>query len=335
MQDANQALYVTIRQLNRQVQSQPLIQAWIAAHPQHPQTLRFRELQSLGTELATTLAPLGIVRQDWQQNAAKLAGIQVDKSFVSSSNPIAGLISWRTMLPRGAQDGIAKIFNQHGATIWFLNTYQVGGVNPDIMPIEPTVLFGQFPLISTLVIRVWAGIVTLPNLAGWLLGFGLLAGYAVIALSIGFRTSFLTLNSLHRITSGGIWDHVRSLIHLFLMPAFVEEFGFRLLLIPHPIETAVSGDIYLWSIVSLGLFIIYHPLNAWTFFKLGNPTFMDWRFLTLAGLLGLVCTIAYLTTGSIWLAIIIHWLVVVSWLKIFGGEQRLGHQPDFLKKSGF
>ena len=33
------------------------------------------------------------------------------------------------MLPRGAQDGIAKIFSKHGATIWFLNTYQVGGAN--------------------------------------------------------------------------------------------------------------------------------------------------------------------------------------------------------------
>ena len=111
VQDANQALYVTIQQLNHQVRSQPQIQAWIATHPQHPQTLRFRELQSLGTDLATTLAPLGIVRQDWQQNAAKLAGIQLDRGFTSSSNPIAGLISWQTMLPRGAQDGIAKIFS--------------------------------------------------------------------------------------------------------------------------------------------------------------------------------------------------------------------------------
>jgi predicted Abi (CAAX) family protease len=174
VQDANQALYVTIRELNRQVQLQPQIQAWIAAHPQHPQTLRFRELQSLGAELETTLTPLGIVRRDWQQNAAKLAGIESKQGFVSSSNPIAGLMTWQTMLPRGAQDGIAKIFNRHGATIWFLNTYQVGGSNPDIFPIAPTIIFGQLPLLSTVVIRIWAGIVTVPNLSGWLLGLGLL-----------------------------------------------------------------------------------------------------------------------------------------------------------------
>ena len=326
VQDANQALYVTIRQLNRQVRSQPQIQAWMTNHPQHPQTLKFRELQSLGAELEATLAPLGIVRQDWQQNAAKLAGIDPEPGFANTTNPVAGLISWQTMLPRGAQDGIAKIFNRHGATIWFFNTYQVGGINPDIFPIAPTIIFGQMPLLSTLIIRIWAGIITLPNLSGCFLGAGLLVGYAVVALSIGFRTGFLRFNSLTEITRGGIWENVRSIVYLLFMPALVEEISFRMLLIPHPIETAPLKSIYLWSLISLSLFIIYHPLNAWTFFKLGNPTFMDWRFLTLAGLLGAICTIAYLLTSSIWSAVIIHWLVVGSWLKLFGGEQRLKHR---------
>jgi predicted Abi (CAAX) family protease len=120
------------------------------------------------------------------------------------------------------------------------------------------------------------------------------------------------------------------------LPALIEEFGFRLLLIPHPIETAISSDIYLWSIGSLILFTIYHPLNAWTLYKLGNPTFMDWRFLLLTSLLGLVCSIAYLITGSIWSAVLIHWLVVGSWLKLFGGEQLLDRKqpPNWVEKSG-
>ncbi|WP_310412639.1 type II CAAX prenyl endopeptidase Rce1 family protein [Chamaesiphon sp. OTE_8_metabat_110] len=322
VQDANQALYVTIRQLNRQA-AQPAIQAWLAAHPQEPQTLRFRELQSLGAELETTLAPLGIVRQDWQQNAAKLAGIRVDKGFSSSNNPIAGLVSWRTMLPRGAQEGIAKTFTRRGATIWFLNTAQIGGTNPDIFPIAPTILFGQIPLLAMLIVRVWAGLVTLPNLAGWLLGLGLLIGYAVVALSIGFRSKFLTFTPEPANLQSGLWRQIRSWIGLFLMPALVEECLFRLLLIPHPIETDswlhVSGA----SLISLILFIGYHPLNARTFYSLGNPTFMDWRFLTLTGLLGGVCTISYLATGAIWVAVMIHWVVVGVWLKCLGGSQRL------------
>jgi predicted Abi (CAAX) family protease len=326
VQDSNQALYVTIRQLNREVKSQPQIQTWLDTHPQASQTLRFRELQTLGVELETNLAPLGIVREDWQQNAAKLAGTSLETGFTSSGNPILGLMSWRTMLPRGAQDGMAKIFSQRGAAIWFLNTYQVGGWNPDIFPIAPTVLFGQMPLLSTIVIRLWAGIVTFPNIGGWLSTLGLLIGYGLFTLPIflqrgyantnRFRSGFLTLDNQ--------FDGLdRSIVQLFFLPALLEEILFRLLLLPHPIETYISKDSYLWSVISLGLFIIYHPFNALTFYKPGNPTFMDWRFLTLAGLLGIVCSIAYLLTGSIWSAVIIHWVVVVVWLKVFGGDRRL------------
>ncbi len=321
VQDANQALYVTIRQLNREVRSQPQIQAWLDTHPQQPQTLRFRELQALGAELETTLAPLGILRQDWQQNAAKLAGTNFDRGFSNSSNPILGLMSWRTMLPRGAQDGMAKIFSQHGAAIWFLNTYQVGGWNPDIFPIAPTILFGQMPLLSTVVLRLWAGMVTLPSMYGWLVGLGLLSVYSLVAISFGLRSGFLTLNHKFDSLDRSVGTNIHSIVHLFFLPALLEEILFRLLLIPHPIETVISSDIYLWSAISLGLFIIYHPLNALTFYKPGNPTFMDWRFLTLAGLLGMVCSIAYLLTGSIWSAVLIHWVVVVGWLKVFGGDR--------------
>ena len=323
VQDANQALYLTIRQLNREVKSQPQIQAWLDTHPHHPQTLRFSQLQALGVELETNLVPLGIVREDWQQNAAKLAATNLEMGFTSSSNPILGLMSWRTMLPRGAQDGMVKIFSQRGAAIWFLNTYQVGGWNPDIFPIAPTVLFGQMPLLSTIVLRLWAGIVTLPNIGGWLAVLGLLIGYGLVTLSIGFRSGFLTLDRQVGSFGRAIDKNIRSLAHLFFLPALLEEILFRLLLIPHPIETAISSDIYLWSAISLGLFIIYHPLNALTFYKPGNPTFMDWRFLTLTGLLGIFCAIAYLLTGSIWAAVLIHWIVVVAWLKVLGGERWL------------
>jgi predicted Abi (CAAX) family protease len=323
VQDANQALYVTIQSLNQQVRSQPQIQAWLNAHPQQPQTIRFRELQSLGTDLATNLAPLGIVRQDWQQNAVKLAGINADQEFTTTDSPIAGLISWRTMLPRGAQDGITKIFGQHGAKIWFLNTFQVGGVDPDIFPIAPTIIFGQIPLLSTVVIRLWAGLVVFPSLSEWLSIMGLLFAYAVVALTIGFKSKFLKFSNSSRATKSSLSANIRDLVYLFLMPSLIEELVFRLLLIPHPIETATSSSIYLWAGISLGLFVLYHPLNAQLFYKVGNPTFMDWRFLTLTGLLGGVCTIAYLSTGSIWAAVLIHWIVVVVWLKFLGGDRRL------------
>jgi predicted Abi (CAAX) family protease len=319
VQDSNQALYITIEQLTERARS-PQIQAWLTNHPQHPQTLRFEQLKALGADLKATLAPLGVIRPDWKKNAATLAGIDGAREFATSSNPLTGLMSWRTMLPRGAQDGIGKIFSSYGAGIWFLNTFQVGGWNPDIFPLAPTILFGQVPIVSTIVLRLWAGISTLPTMSGWLWGWGLLIGYGIIACLIGFRSKFLSVDPQ---LDKSNWPNLRSLGHLFLMPALVEEILFRLLLIPHPIETPTSTDTWLWSIISLILFIIYHPLNALTLYPQGKPTFMDWRFLTLASLLGIVCTSIYSMSGSIWLSVIIHWVAVWCWLKLFGGERCL------------
>jgi predicted Abi (CAAX) family protease len=320
VQDANQALYITIQRLTDRIHAQPQIQTWLTTHPQDPQTLRFQKLQTLATELQRNLTPLGIVRSDWQQNAAKLVGINQNSSFQVSSNPLIALMSWRTMLPRGAQDGMGKIFSNLGAGMWFLNTYQVGGVNPDIVPIAPTILFGQSEIISKVLLRIWSGITTVPSILNWLSAAGLLLAYGVIALGFGWRTGFLRFDNQFK---RAWWRESLFVGQLFFLPALLEEMLFRLLLIPHPIETAISTEIYFWSIASLLAFILYHPLNALTFYPVGKPTFLDWRFLTLTGLLGAVCSISYYTTGSIWTAILIHWIVVVSWIKLLGGHQLL------------
>jgi predicted Abi (CAAX) family protease len=320
VQDANQALYITIQRLTDRIHSQPRIQTWLTAHPQDPQAQRFRKLQALSTELQQSLTPLGLVRSDWQQNAAKLVGINQNPSFQTSSNPLIGLMSWRTMLPRGAQDGMGKMFSRLGAGMWFLNTYQVGGINPDIVPIAPTILFGQIEILSKVVLRFWSGMTILPSIMGWLSSLGLLLAYGIIALGFGWKTGFLRFDNQFK----GSWLHEILFVgKLFFLPALLEEVLFRLLLIPHPIETAVFVDIVKWSIISLVAFIIYHPLNALTFYPAGKPTFWDWRFLTLAGLLGAVCSIAYYHNGSIWPSILIHWIVVVSWIKLFGGKHLL------------
>jgi predicted Abi (CAAX) family protease len=320
VQDANQALYITIQRLTDRIHSQPRIQTWLTAHPQDPQAQRFRKLQALSTELQQSLTPLGLVRSDWQQNAAKLVGINQNPSFQTSSNPLIGLMSWRTMLPRGAQDGMGKMFIRLGAGMWFLNTYQVGGINPDIVPIAPTILFGQIEILSKVVLRFWSGMTIFPSIMGWLSSLGLLLAYGIIALGFGWKTGFLRFDNQFK----GSWLHEILFVgKLFFLPALLEEVLFRLLLIPHPIETAVFVDIVKWSIISLVAFIIYHPLNALTFYPAGKPTFWDWRFLTLAGLLGAVCSIAYFNTGSIWPSILIHWIVVVSWIKLFGGKHLL------------
>ncbi|MEM8720927.1 MAG: CPBP family glutamic-type intramembrane protease [Cyanobacteria bacterium P01_G01_bin.39] len=103
----------------------------------------------------------------------------------------------------------------------------------------------------------------------------------------------------------------------------LEELVFRGLILPYP-DSSISLESYsIWSLFSLGLFIIYHPLNALTFFPQGRSVFFRPVFLVLAAALGIVCTITYWQTGSLWIPVIIHWLAVVLWLLCFGGWSQI------------
>ncbi|MEH2256054.1 hypothetical protein [Nostoc sp.] len=62
-------------------------------------------------------------------------------------------------------------------------------------------------------------------------------------------------------------------------------------------------------------------------FKLGYAqtpiTRKHYVFLFLAGFLGVTCTVAYTLTGSLFAIVLIHWIVVVVWLIVFGGIRKL------------
>lgn len=321
VQDSSQAVYQTIKRIQYQVQMSPKIQTWLATHPQAPQTQRFQELAALGNTLKKELVPLGIVRSDWQQNAQVTAGITSPKTFRNSDHLWAQILSWRTLIPRVAQDQIIRIFLDQGTPLWFLKTNQVGGWDPDISPLAPTELFGQWPILSFSFSRLVEATTTLPTYTGWLVSGLILVVYGLIALAWGIKTGFLAplqlSSSLPRSIQIRVW--VSSLI----MPALVEELLFRCLLIPHPQEGVWWVTLLLWSGFSLLLFVLYHPLNARTFYKAGDPTFFDPTFLFLAALLGLACTGTYIFTGSVWPGTIIHWLVVAIWLVYLGGRERL------------
>jgi predicted Abi (CAAX) family protease len=146
VQDSNQALYVALQRVEDEVRDNPEISAWLSAHPDEPETLRFPQLQALARELDDNLVPLGIVRRDWKRNANGISG------FKSGSNllllVLRTIVSWRTMLPRRAHDEIAKILLTHGAQLWFIRTNQVGGKNPDVGPLAPTTLLSLDNLIG-------------------------------------------------------------------------------------------------------------------------------------------------------------------------------------------
>jgi len=320
IQDSSQALYAAIAHLKQQAAA-PQIQTWLQTHPDAEQTQRFRQLVALGNALEANLTPLGIVRADWKSSA--IAGVEA--APFRDPSLWAGLTTWRTMTPRQAQDELAMQFLRQGAALWILRTNQVGGWDDSIAPLAPTPLLGQITIphtrvspATTLLNRLLASL-SLPSWRDSLVVAIALVLYAAIALPIGLRTSFLRGES----AALGIVSVLLLSLRVLLAPALVEELVFRVLLLPHPSTVIRWGNWIGWAIASLGLFLLYHPLNAKTLYRAGDPTFTHPTFLGLAALLGLICTIAYAITGSLLAIVMIHWAIVSVWLLRFGGLTKL------------
>ncbi|MEH2093388.1 CPBP family glutamic-type intramembrane protease [Nostoc sp.] len=337
VQDSSQALYAAIMAIKNQVATTPQIQTWIGKNPNHPQALRFQQLVELGKSLEQQLAPLGIIRADWQSQAGILAGTGIGETTepFQDRSVWAGLTTWRTIMPRQAHDDLAIIFFKHGATMQVLRTNQVGGWQSDIIPIAPTVFLGQFQIpftnispLSVILNRVLASL-AIPTQQDWLILALLLIIYSILALPYGWRFGFLQI----RFWSVNWIDKCLLMLRCLFTPAILEELFFRVILLPHPSEITNWLKWSLWALVSLVLFILYHPLNAKLFFKAAIPTFFNHVFLTLTSLLGIICTVAYTLTGSLWVIVFIHWVVVVVWLIVFGGITKLDkNQTDRLRQ---
>jgi predicted Abi (CAAX) family protease len=163
---------------------------------------------------------------------------------------------------------------------------------------------------------------TIPTKHDLLVVVLLLIVYGVIAILYGWKSKFLSI----QIWSANWINKGLLILRCLFAPALIEELVFRVFLLPHPSENPHWMGWSLWAIASLLLFIVYHPLNAKFFFKAGYSTFTNHIFLTLAALLGIICTVAYILTGSLWVIVLIHWIVVVVWLIIFGGITKIGYR---------
>ena len=173
-------------------------------------------------------------------------------------------------------------------------------------------------LADLIIQRVILGFSTIPTVDNWLYAMVLLLVYGVIAVSFGFWQNFLQLD----FQSSGK-TVIKIMATSLITPAILEELWFRVILLPQPSENLAFQTVFTRSLIGLLLFIIYHPLNGMTFFPAGRETFFNPVFLSLATLLGLICTIAYLQSGSIWIPVIMHWFTVVIWLLCLGGVKQL------------
>ena len=178
---------------------------------------------------------------------------------------------------------------------------------------------GLDPAIVNILFTRVLGALALPSGWDWGVACWTVLGYGAIALPIGFTSGFLHLKPWQ----APWWRYILLFLRLLFVPALVEELAFRIVLLPAPRAAITDQAWLLWAMFSLILFIVYHPCNAKTLYKPGNPTFFQPVFLTLAGLLGLACTLAYWLTHSLIIITLIHWLVVVIWLILLGGLEKL------------
>ena len=98
--------------------------------------------------------------------------------------------------------------------------------------------------------------------------------YGAIALPWGFASRFLQLN----LTATNWLHQLKVAFTAIIFPAFSEELVFRVLLLPHPREVINWEKWAFWAVLMLIFFILYHPLNAKTFFQQDSPLFFTLFF---------------------------------------------------------
>ena len=101
-----------------------------------------------------------------------------------------------------------------------------------------------------------------------------------------------------------------------IAPGLGEELPFRGLLIPDRRETHRA---WLAVAVSTVLFCLWHVVEATTFLPKAGPLFLRPDFLAWTVLLGLACAALRRRSGSIWTAVLLHWVAVVAWQGWLGG----------------
>lgn len=166
--------------------------------------------------------------------------------------------------------------------------------------------------------RLVTALCTRPRWQDWQLALGLLAGFSLLVLPLGFWHHWL-VPTVALPWPQSIWLAGRVLV----IPALVEESFWRVLMLPHKTEILTPQQRWLLGIPMLALFVMMHLLSSVTLYPNGFPTFFNPIFLFATALLGLICTIAYWRSGSVWVPVAMHWLVVFVWLMFLGGYGRL------------
>lgn len=317
VQDSAQALWIAIRQLRLEGVKGPMSE------------LDRERLRELGLAFDHLLEPLGPVRSDWERNAARVLAATTSSSspssgdkapFMASQSLHEALLSWRSLLPRTAHDQFAAEFLRAGLPLLALRTNQIPGANPRLEPVAPTALFGALLGVSLLLGRLGDGLFPLWNPGGQVAALVIAVIYVGTAVIVGLRSGLLP----------GVWRWPSPRTMLpgaarMFVPAFAEELVFRGLLLPSALDGVQPLELLPWMGLSVGLSLAWHGLAG----RLSRQAqrrsrSLESRVLWQAALLGVGCTTVYVVSGSLWWAVLLHWVsTVCQWVALGGGRSAM------------
>jgi len=167
--------------------------------------------------------------------------------------------------------------------------------------------------------RVVEAVTTIPDRRAWA-RCGLVYGiFLICALPLGLMTGLLRPGVSQAPAATIIIGSLVALVH----PAFVEELIFRVVLLPRNPASMRRARLAAIAVLALALYVASHPLNAILFRPDARAVFESPAYLAVVTLLGLACTAAYWLSRSIWPPVAIHWLTVMLWLWLLGGQALL------------
>lgn len=157
--------------------------------------------------------------------------------------------------------------------------------------------------------RVWRGLTTWPERRHWVeASIGALI-LSAVTIAVGFPSGFLVFQPVPPLHALWIAPFV------FVAPGLIEETVWRGYL-PTWNETRAP---WVWIGVSLAVFLAYHWVLT-LFLDGAAEIFLRWEFLFGAAMIGLVCAILRMRSGSIWPGVAVHGLAVAVWITLLGGR---------------